>query len=154
MTKAHTIMTALLTRALDAGEVELSGAQLYQGGRPVMPRLVLVADQEPPTSTASAGIRRSAGGQHEENNSTYRNSRRFLRTCWSQPRKRLRTGRAWRSRSSGRRVHGRASSSRHCPRRCWSHGATTIATTTRKVDPPPATLRLGFLAQRPISDCR
>ena len=30
MTRAHTIMTALLTRALDAGEVELRGAQLYQ----------------------------------------------------------------------------------------------------------------------------
>jgi hypothetical protein len=36
-----------------------------------MPRLVFVADQEPPTSTAAAGIRRSAGGQHEENDSTY-----------------------------------------------------------------------------------
>jgi hypothetical protein len=31
------------------------------------------------------------------------------------------------------------------PRRCWSHGARTIATTTRKVDPPPATLRFGLV---------
>ena len=71
MTRAHTIMTALLTRAIEAGEVELRGTQLYQGGRPVMPQLLFVADQEPPTSTAAAGIRRSAGGQHEENDSTY-----------------------------------------------------------------------------------
>jgi hypothetical protein len=71
MTRAHTIMTALLTRALDAGEVELRGAQLYQDGRPVMPRLVFIADQKPATSTAAAGIRLSAGGQQEENDSTY-----------------------------------------------------------------------------------
>jgi hypothetical protein len=95
MTRAHTIMTALLAQALEAGEVELRGAQLYQGGRPVMPRLVFIADQKPETSIAAPGIRRSAGGQHEENDSTYPNSRRFLRTGWSQTRKRLRTGRAW-----------------------------------------------------------
>jgi hypothetical protein len=71
MTWAETIMTALLTRAIEAGEVELRGTQLYQGGRRVMPQLLFVADQEPPTSTAAAGIRRSAGGQHEENDSTY-----------------------------------------------------------------------------------
>jgi hypothetical protein len=71
MTRAQTIMTALLTRALEAGEVELRGAQLYQDGRPVVPRLVFVADQKPATSIAAAGIRRSAGGQHEENDSTY-----------------------------------------------------------------------------------
>jgi hypothetical protein len=71
MTRAQTIMTALLTRAIDAGEVELRGTQLYQGGRPVVPRLVFVAEQKPATSTVAAGIRRSAGGQHEENDSTY-----------------------------------------------------------------------------------
>ena len=71
MTRAQTILTALLTRALDAGEVELRGAQLYQRGRPVMPRLVFVADQTPTTSTAAGGIPRSAGGEHEDNDSTY-----------------------------------------------------------------------------------
>ena len=71
MTRAHTIMTALLTRALEAGEVEVRGAKLYQGGRPVMPRLVFVADQKPATSTAAAGIQRSADGQHEKIERTY-----------------------------------------------------------------------------------
>jgi hypothetical protein len=71
MTRAHTIMTALLTRAIAAGEVELRGTQLYQGGRRVMPQLLFVADQNPATSTAAAGIRRSAGEQHEKNDNTY-----------------------------------------------------------------------------------
>jgi hypothetical protein len=83
MTRAHTILTALLTRAIEAGEVEVRSTQLYQDGRPVMPQLLFVADQEPPTSTAAAGIRRSAGGQHEENDSAIRKSRRFLRTGWT-----------------------------------------------------------------------
>ena len=71
MTRAHTIMTALLTRALEAGEVELRGTQLYQGGRRVMPQLRFVADQKPATSTAAAGTQRSAGGHHEENDNPY-----------------------------------------------------------------------------------
>jgi hypothetical protein len=71
MTRAETIMTALLTRAIEAGEVELRGTQLYQGGRRVMPQLLFVADQNPATSTAAAGIRRSAGEQHEKNDNTY-----------------------------------------------------------------------------------
>jgi hypothetical protein len=71
MTRAHTIMTALLTRAIEAGEVELRGAQLYQGGRPVMPRLGFIADQKPATSTAAAGIRPPSGEQHEEKNVAY-----------------------------------------------------------------------------------
>jgi hypothetical protein len=71
MTRAQTIMTALLTRALETGEVELRGEQLYQDGRPVMPRLVFVAEQQPATSTAAAGIRPASGEQHEENDNTY-----------------------------------------------------------------------------------
>ena len=105
MTRAHTIMTALLTRALDAGEVELRGTQLYQDGRPVMPQLLFVADQEPPTSTGRASGVPLASSTRRATIRT-RGSRRFPRTCWSQPRKRLRTGRAWPS-SGPRRLSRR-----------------------------------------------
>ena len=97
------IMTGLLTAELKAGRIRIEGDRIYRGKQQVEPRLSFVrADDQPATPTAAPGAPRSAGQRHRESELAYLCSRRFLQTGWSQPRKRLRTTRAWPSSSTGR----------------------------------------------------